>query len=95
MIVAGIALTVDVATAELTYAMSKASVNIKAAFLHILADALASVAVIVTGTTGHPVRLVSDRPRRHDRNLDLHCVGVLVTAEAMHPHPHAEHARGC
>lgn len=50
VIVAGIALVVDAATAVLTYSMSKDSVNLKAAFLHNLADALASVAVIVTGT---------------------------------------------
>ncbi|MCL4743244.1 MAG: cation diffusion facilitator family transporter [Phycisphaerales bacterium] len=50
VIVAGIALAVDVATAVLTYAMSKSSINIKAAFLHNLADALASVVVIITGT---------------------------------------------
>lgn len=49
VIVAGVALVVDIATAVLTYSMSKDSVNIKAAFLHNLADALASVAVIVTG----------------------------------------------
>lgn len=48
--VAGIALIVDAATAVLTYSMSKESVNIRAAFLHNLADVLASVAVIVTGT---------------------------------------------
>jgi len=50
VIVAGIALLVDAGTAVLTYSMSKGSVNIKAAFLHNLADALASVAVIITGT---------------------------------------------
>ena len=49
VIVAGIALVVDAATAFLTYSMSKDSVNIKAAFLHNIADALASVAVIATG----------------------------------------------
>ncbi|MEQ9617233.1 MAG: cation diffusion facilitator family transporter [Phycisphaerales bacterium] len=50
VIVAGIALIVDTATAVLTYSMSKDSVNIKAAFLHNLSDALASVAVIISGT---------------------------------------------
>lgn len=50
VIVAGIALVVDAATAVLTYTMSKDSINIKAAFLHNLVDALASVAVIVSGT---------------------------------------------
>ena len=50
VIIAGIALVVDAATAVLTYTMSKGSVNIKAAFLHNVADALASVAVIITGT---------------------------------------------
>ncbi len=50
VIVAGIALIVDVVTAMLTYSMSKTSMNIRAAFLHNVADALGSVAVIVAGT---------------------------------------------
>jgi cobalt-zinc-cadmium efflux system protein len=50
VIIAGIALIVDAVTAVLTYAMSKSSVNIRAAFLHNVADALGSVAVIVAGT---------------------------------------------
>lgn len=50
VIIAGIALIVDAVTAALTYVMSKSSVNIRAAFLHNVADALGSVAVIVAGT---------------------------------------------
>ncbi len=50
VIIAGIALGVDLVTALLTYRMSKTSVNIRAAFLHNLADALGSVAVIFAGT---------------------------------------------
>src|SRR3546814_8377780 len=50
VIVAGIALAVDVVTAMLTYAMSKESINVKAAFVHNVSDALASVGVIVAGT---------------------------------------------
>lgn len=50
VIVAGIALVVDIVTAVLTYAMSKNSMNIKAAFLHNVSDALASVGVIIAGT---------------------------------------------
>ncbi|WMS44923.1 cation diffusion facilitator family transporter [Acuticoccus sp. MNP-M23] len=50
VIVAGIALVIDLATALLTYSMSKSSVNIRAAFLHNVADALGSVAVIIAGT---------------------------------------------
>ena len=50
VIVAGIALAVDLVTAALTWTMSKSSQNIRAAFLHNLADALGSVAVIVAGT---------------------------------------------
>lgn len=50
VIIAGVALVVDAITALLTYSMSKTSVNIRAAFLHNLADALGSVAVIVAGT---------------------------------------------
>lgn len=49
VIVAGVALVIDVATAALVYAQSKDSLNMRAAFLHNLADAGASVAVIVGG----------------------------------------------
>lgn len=48
--IAALALAVDLVTAALTFAMSRDSVNIRAAFLHNLADALGSVAVIVAGT---------------------------------------------
>jgi cobalt-zinc-cadmium efflux system protein len=48
--IGGIAFLVDAATAALTYRMSKDSLNIRAAFLHNLADALGSVAVIIVGT---------------------------------------------
>ncbi len=50
VIVAGIALAVDIVTAVLTYTMAKKSMNIKAAFLHNVSDALASVGVIIAGT---------------------------------------------
>jgi len=50
VIVAGIALIVDIVTALLTYTMSKNSMNIRAAFIHNMSDALASVAVIIAGT---------------------------------------------
>jgi cobalt-zinc-cadmium efflux system protein len=50
VIVAAIALVVDIFTALLTYSQSKTSMNIKAAFLHNLTDALASVGVIIAGT---------------------------------------------
>lgn len=50
VIIAGIALVVDVVTALLTFALSKTSVNIRAAFLHNVADALGSIAVIFAGT---------------------------------------------
>ena len=50
VILAAIALVVDLVTAFLTYAMAKGSMNIRAAFLHNLADALGSVGVIVAGT---------------------------------------------
>ncbi|WP_397542002.1 cation diffusion facilitator family transporter [Roseovarius salis] len=50
VVVAAVALAVDAITAMLTHAMSKSSVNIRAAFLHNLADALGSLAVIVAGT---------------------------------------------
>ena len=50
VIVAGVALAVDIFTAFLTYNQSKTSMNIRAAFLHNLTDALASVGVIIAGT---------------------------------------------
>lgn len=50
VIIAVFALGVDTLTAFLTYALSKNSMNIRAAFLHNVADALGSVAVIVAGT---------------------------------------------
>ncbi|MCK5395857.1 MAG: cation transporter [Gammaproteobacteria bacterium] len=50
VIVAAIALVIDVATAVLTYSMSKNSMNIRAAFMHNVSDALASVGVIIAGS---------------------------------------------
>lgn len=49
VIVAGIALVVDLWTVLLTYRMAKDSMNIRAAFIHNLSDALASLGVIVGG----------------------------------------------
>ncbi|MEE3069886.1 MAG: cation diffusion facilitator family transporter [Pseudomonadota bacterium] len=49
VIVAGIALVIDLATALLTLRLSKESANIRAAFIHNLSDALGSLAVIVGG----------------------------------------------
>ena len=50
VVIAVFALVVDGVTAFLTYTLSKESMNIRAAFLHNLADALGSIAVIVVGT---------------------------------------------
>ncbi len=50
VIVASVALLVDLITAWLTYSLSRESMNVRAAFLHNVADALASVGVIVAGT---------------------------------------------
>jgi len=50
VIIAVVALVVDIATVMLTYRMSKTSMNIRAAFIHNLSDAMASVGVIVGGT---------------------------------------------
>ena len=48
--VAGIALIVDMITAMITFRMSKNNMNMKAAFLHNLSDAFASIAVVIAGT---------------------------------------------
>lgn len=48
--VAGGALIVDAVTAALTFKISRESLNIRAAFVHNVSDALASVAVIVAGS---------------------------------------------
>lgn len=50
IVIAFFALGVDVVTAFLTYTLSKKNMNIRAAFLHNVADALGSVAVIIAGT---------------------------------------------
>ncbi len=50
VIVAGVAVIIDVATAVLTWTMSKNSMNIRAAFLHNVSDALASVGVVIAGS---------------------------------------------
>jgi cobalt-zinc-cadmium efflux system protein len=50
VVLASVAFVVDAATVLLTYAMSKSSLNVRAAFLHNLSDALASITVIVAGT---------------------------------------------
>lgn len=50
VIVAGVALVIDLVTAALILRMSQDSMNMRAAFLHNLADALGSVSVIVGGT---------------------------------------------
>ena len=50
VIVAGIAFVIDFVTAALTFTMAKSSQNIRAAFLHNVADALGSIAVIFAGT---------------------------------------------
>lgn len=50
IVVSAFALIVDAATALLTYALAKKSLNIRAAFLHNLADALGSIAVVFSGT---------------------------------------------
>lgn len=46
---AGLALVVDVATAALLWVMSRGSLNVRAAFVHNLTDAAASVAVLLGG----------------------------------------------
>jgi len=49
--VAAIALVIDLATAYLTYrAGANQSINIKAAFIHNVSDAMASIVVIIAGT---------------------------------------------
>ena len=50
VIVAGAALVIDMVTALITLRLSENNMNMKAAFLHNLSDALASLAVIVAGT---------------------------------------------
>lgn len=47
--VAGLALAIDVVTAVLVFGLSRTSANMRAAFLHNVADALGSVAVIGAG----------------------------------------------
>lgn len=50
VIIAAIALIIDLATVLLTWRLSRESINIRAAFLHNVADALGSVGVIIAGS---------------------------------------------
>lgn len=50
VIVATFALVVDLGTAALLWAMSRGNLNLRAAFVHNISDALASVGVILAGT---------------------------------------------
>ena len=49
VVVAGVALAVDLWTVFLTYRMARQSMNIRAAFIHNMSDALASLGVIIGG----------------------------------------------
>jgi cobalt-zinc-cadmium efflux system protein len=49
VLVAAVALAVDVGTAVLLYAMSRGNLNVRAAYLHNLTDAFASLGVILAG----------------------------------------------
>ena len=49
ILVAGIVLIIDVFTAMITHRISKNNMNMRAAFLHNLSDALSSVSVIIAG----------------------------------------------
>jgi cobalt-zinc-cadmium efflux system protein len=49
ILVAGIALIIDVFTAMITHRISKNNMNMRAAFLHNLSDALSSLSVIIAG----------------------------------------------
>lgn len=53
VIIAAIALVVDLATALLIYSSSKDSMNLKAAMAHNIADAMGSVAVLISGIVIH------------------------------------------
>jgi cobalt-zinc-cadmium efflux system protein len=50
VVVAAIALAVDVGTAMLLFAMSRGNLNLRAAYLHNFGDAISSVGVILAGT---------------------------------------------
>ena len=79
MIVAGIALVVDVVTALLTYTMSKSNVNIRAAFLHNVADAAGlrdflPVASAIGGLIKHNASI---------SGAEVDCQGEVGSASAM------------
>lgn len=50
VIVAGAALLVDIITAFLTWRLARISINVRAAFMHNISDALASIGVMLAGT---------------------------------------------
>ncbi len=88
MVVAGIGVLINAATAALFMAGSKTDLNIRGAFLHMAADALVSVGVVISGALYLWRRLDLDRPgsqsghRCGDR--DRHLVTFLsFTAPAI------------
>lgn len=88
--VAGLALFVDLVTVFLTYEGSKTSVNMRAAYVHNLSDALASVAVIFSGVAVILFKsywvdfvatiLISLYMFYHSYGLTLSCIRTLMQA---------------
>jgi len=85
-----LALVIDLFTALLTYKGSKDSVNMRAAFIHNLSDALASVAVIISGVTAYYFQMfwvdfvatvfISVFILYHSYGLIVSCVRTLMQA---------------
>lgn len=90
IIAALVALVIDVATALLTYSESKNNMNFRAAFIHNLTDALASVVVIISGVLALYYQtiwfdvlatlLISGYVIFHGKDLFLSSIKILMQA---------------
>ena len=95
MAAAGVALVVDVVTAWLLWSMSKGNMNVKAAFLHNLTDAGASLAVLIGGAAIYWLGLELGRSNAHAHHRRIHplhvvwhVAGHVLHSDGRHPGKH-------
>jgi cobalt-zinc-cadmium efflux system protein len=77
MIVAAVGIIINGATAWLFASGRKSDLNIRGAFLHMVADAAVSAGVVVAGLLITLHRLVLARPAHQPRDCRRHCMGHL------------------
>ncbi|MCB0411819.1 MAG: cation transporter [Bdellovibrionales bacterium] len=94
--VASVALVIDLATAWMTYKGSQSNLNFRAAFIHNLSDAMASVVVIISGSLILLFQiywidlvaslLISFYVLYHSQSILKECVRILMQSSPSHIH---------